>query len=102
MASKYDFHLISETAEFKVYQAMESLKTKERPDGSLPKKYAPLLPKKVNVDGIVDYFDGLDVDAITVSRSGGITVRVTRAKDDPYVETEPDVTRLETAKGGSK
>jgi len=99
--ARLDFHLVSENGEFKVYQAMDAANTKAMPDGSMPKKYTPTLPKKVSgVDDVLANFEGYDVDAVTCSRSGGITVRVKRAKDDKFVDVEPDVTRLE-AKGGS-
>ncbi len=98
--SAMDFHLVSEDAEFKVFQAMERKKTKEV-DGFSPTKYSPLLPKNVADVDVSEYFNGYDVDSVKVSRSAGITVRVRRDKSDPFVEVEPDVTRLEI-KGGSK
>lgn len=98
MSTSMDFHLVSEDADFKVYQAMERKKTKEV-DGFAPTKYSPLLPKNVTDVDVTDYFSGYDVDSVKVSKTGGIVVRIKRDKSDPYVEVEPDVTRLEL-KGG--
>ena len=101
--AKLDFHLVSEDKEFKVYQAMEAGKMKALEDGTVPAtKYTPFLPKSPGDFDVSEYFSGYDVDAVKSSRSGGITVRVKRGKDDVLADTEPNVIRLEPKGGASK
>jgi len=101
--SKLDFHLVSEDKGFKVFQAMEAGKMKALEDGTVPaKKYSPYLPKNAAEFDADEYFSGYELDSVKVSREAGIIVRVVRGKDDPFVEVEPDVTRLEPKGGVSK
>lgn len=100
-----DFHKISENEDVEVYQAMKKAKTSPAPDGSEVRKYTPELPK--SIDGtatatVLDEFDGYDIESIHVSKTGGITVAVSRGKDNPFEEKEPGVERLVTLKGGKK
>jgi len=101
--AELDFHLVSENEDFKVYQAMEAGKMKALEDGTVPaKKYTPYLPKKVAEVDVSADFEGHNVDSIKVSSEGGIVVRVKRGKDDPFVNAEPNVTRLESKGGAAK
>ena len=101
--AKLDFHLVSESDQFKVYQAMEAGKMKALEDGSMPaKKYTPYLPKNVAEVDVSADFKGYDVDSIKVSHDGGVVVRVKRDKDDVFVDSEPNVTRLESKGGAAK
>lgn len=104
--AKYDFHKVSEGSDSEVYQAMERLHTKvSEVTGTAPVKYGPFLPKKVSdvdLEELYNLFSAQDIQAVTLSKTGGITVRVARSKDNP-VNPEPDVIRLPevtTKKGG--
>lgn len=102
MAKELDFHQVSENESVIVYEAMEKLNTEPNEDGTEVRKYGTVNVKKVeNIDAILEAFAGYDVESITVSKQSGIKVVVNRPKDQPYVEAEPNVKRLER-KGGDK
>jgi hypothetical protein len=103
-----DFHKVSESEDAEVFQSMDRLETKEMEtdDGRklpAPRKYGPTLPAKIDektLAEIFDVFSGYDIDSIAISKGAGIVVRVNRDKNNPYVEREADVERLESRKKG--
>ena len=105
----FDFHKVAESADVEVYQAMTKLKMKETKDEDgnvipVAQKYSPMTFKNVSGDVVseaLESFKGYDVDSVTLSGNGGLTVRVARNKNNPFVAKEENIDRLEPI-GGDK
>lgn len=70
---------IAEDDVVEVYELQDEVKTSEGPSGEAPEVMTTAYPKTVDkktVGEFLDDFKSSDIEAISVSRLGGVTVRV--------------------------
>jgi hypothetical protein len=75
-----EFVKVAEGDEIEVYQAMHRIEGTPLPSGEAKQALVPVMPEAVTdslVKGALKAFSGRQINALSVSATGGITVRVT-------------------------